>query len=65
MDDPELFMLHIWAEMYKEDKCYPYFDSISGMRRCIFEAAGMPSPNRPTQTVYAELMRRAALKRLK
>lgn len=65
MDDPELFMLHVWAEMYKEGKCHPYFDSISGMRRCIFEATGMPSPNRPAQTVYAELMRRAALKRLK
>lgn len=65
MNDPELFMLYVWAEMYKEGKCYPYFDSISGMRRCIFEATGLPSPNELALPVYQELMRRVAMKRLK
>lgn len=62
MDDRELFMLHVWAEMYKEGKCHPYFDSLNGMRRCILEAKEL---NRKAVPIYEELMRRVALKRLK
>lgn len=62
MDDGELFMLHVWADMYKEGLCHPYFDSRAGMHRCIIEAG---EQNKRAIPIYEELMRRVVLKRLK
>lgn len=63
--DTELEYLNVWAEMYKEGLCKPYFDSISGMRRCIFEACSLPSPVPRAVDVYGELQRRFVLRRMR
>lgn len=62
--DTELAYLHVWAKMYKEGLCYPYFDSINGMRRCIFEATSLPSPVPRAVEIHGELQRRFVLKRM-
>lgn len=61
--DPELFMLHVWEEMYKKGLTKPFFGTLNGMRRCIDEATRSP-PEKRAINIYETLLARTTKKRL-